>query len=267
MRSLPIFPSSLSNLQLLEEVLYDLPLLEGIFLHWHRYGVTATTAGMRLLLARRRQLLGPTTLSAASIQLQYECATDSLCGQAEHSPWDSRPLHARLLRHTPSLKAAKTQAALLPPGVLEHKTVSMTIDETSFLCTGIGPHRLTRKQRCAISAILSLPGRPLKQSSSNPVCSNPIEMFGMQQAMVSPFLYSSHHAEVSALVLMPWPKEREQQACEVAIALSLWESLLLPVRCLRQVIWSYAKRAFPTAWLIKLESEDGLDAYAEQRIS
>ena len=58
--------------------MYDLPPLEGVFLHWHTHGVTATTAGMHSLLARRKQLLGPTTLSGASIQLLYECATDSL---------------------------------------------------------------------------------------------------------------------------------------------------------------------------------------------
>ena len=78
MRALTLFPTPSLNLRLLEEVLYDLPPLEGVFLHWHTHGVTATTAGMSSLLARRKQLLGPTTLSGASIQLLYECATDSL---------------------------------------------------------------------------------------------------------------------------------------------------------------------------------------------
>ena len=39
MRALTAFPSSFLNLRLLEEVLYDLPPLEGVFLHWHTYGV------------------------------------------------------------------------------------------------------------------------------------------------------------------------------------------------------------------------------------
>src|SRR5690242_16746794 len=128
MRPLTMSPSTFANLQILEEVLYDLPPLEGIFLHWHTYGVTTTTAGMSSLFARRKQLLGPTTLSGASIQLLYECANDSLRRlhqpvQDLHSPWDSRPLHVRLLRHGPTLSAAETQA-LLPPGVLVQKTVS-----------------------------------------------------------------------------------------------------------------------------------------------
>src|SRR5713101_2289683 len=102
MRALTLLPTPSLNLRLLEEVLYDLPPLEGVFLHWHTYGVKATTTGMNSLLARRKQLLGPTTLSGASIQLLYACATDILhwqVGHNLHSPWDSRPLHARLLRH------------------------------------------------------------------------------------------------------------------------------------------------------------------------
>src|SRR6266704_6210770 len=99
MRSHTSFPSPMMNIRLLEEVLYDLPPLEGVFLHWHTHGVTATTTGISSLLARRKQFLGPTTLSGASIQLLYACVTHSLrrlClpGQDPHS---RRPLHARLL--------------------------------------------------------------------------------------------------------------------------------------------------------------------------
>src|SRR6266581_1512881 len=173
MRSCSAFPSPFQNLRLLEEVLYDLPPLEGVFLHWHTHGVTATTTGISSLLARRKQFLGPTTLSGASIQLLYSCATDSLRrlslpGQELSSPWDSRPLHARLLRHGPSLSAAGTQA-LLPPGVLVHQTVSMTLDETLLLCMGIGPQRVTRQQRRAIAAVFALPRRAVKPSPVNPV--------------------------------------------------------------------------------------------------
>jgi hypothetical protein len=35
MRALTLFPTPSLNLRLLEEVLYDLPPLEGVFLHWH----------------------------------------------------------------------------------------------------------------------------------------------------------------------------------------------------------------------------------------
>jgi len=46
------------------------------------------------------------------------------------------------------------------------------------------------------------------------------------------------------------------QAREVAISLSQWESLVLPLRCLRQVIRSYARQAYPGVRIIELESEE-----------
>src|ERR1700686_1957386 len=100
MRSFAPVPSATMNLPLAEEVLYDLPPLEGVFLHWHTHGVTATTSGITSLLYRREQMLGSATLSGASIKLLYECAADCLhrLPMPVDSPWDSRPLHARLLR-------------------------------------------------------------------------------------------------------------------------------------------------------------------------
>jgi hypothetical protein len=215
---------------------------------------------MYSLLARRKQLLGPTTLAGASIQLLYECATDSLRrlslpGQELHASWESRPLHTRLLRHGPTLSAAGTQA-LLPPGVLVHKTVSMTLAETLLLCTSVGPQRLTRQQLHTIAAALEMPRRAAKQCTINRVTSNPVETFTTQPGMVSPFLHPSHHTGLGALVLLPWPEQPEVPEQEVAISLSLWESLVLPLRCMRQLIRSYAKRAYPGVYIIELESEE-----------
>jgi hypothetical protein len=82
--------------------------------------------------------------------------------------------------------------------------------------------------------------------------------------MVTPFLHPSHHADVSALILSPCPKQWEALDREVAIPLSLWESLVLPLRCLRQVIRSYASRAYTAVRIIELESEEMLYAHAEK---
>jgi hypothetical protein len=263
--------SPFQNLRLLEEVLYDLPPLEGVFLHWHTHGVTATTAGMSSLFARRKQLLGPTTLSGESIQLLYECANDSLrrlhLPMVDlHSPWDGRPLHARLLRHGPSLSSSETQA-LLPQGVLVQKTVSITLADSLLLCTSAGTRRVTRQQLQTLSAALALPRRSVKQCTINGLTANPVEFFAMQPGMVSPFLHPTRDSAFGALVLLPWPKRWEAQEREVAISLSLWESLVLPLRCLRPLIRSYASRAYPDVRIIELESEDALYAQAQQRIS
>ena len=121
MRSYASVPltSSLPPLSLLEEILYDLPPLEGIMLHWHTHGVVALTPGIVSLFARRKQLLGPATLPGASIQLLATCAEVCLPRGAEESwinTWEVRPLHTQLVRHRHSHSAAETQT-LLPPGV------------------------------------------------------------------------------------------------------------------------------------------------------
>src|SRR5579863_2918390 len=168
MRAFASVLSASMNHHLAEEILYDLPPLEGVFLHWYAHGVTATTPGIASLLSRREQMLGTATLSGASIRLLYECAADCLrrLPLPVYSPWDSRPLHARLLRHAPSQRAADTQA-LLPPGVLVQKTVSVTIGERLLLCTGVGTASLTRWHLRDIAAALGLSYRTVKRCTIN----------------------------------------------------------------------------------------------------
>ena len=62
------------------------------------------------------------------------------------------------------------------------------------------------------------------------------------------------------------PERWEAHEREVAIPLSLWESLVLPFRCLRLLIRSYARRVYPRVRIIELESEDTLYAHNEQSI-
>ena len=252
----------------LEEVLYDLPPLEGIFLHWHMQGMSATTAGIISLLARRKQLLGSTTLSGASIQLLYACAKDTFCsrpGQEPFSPWGSRPLHTRLLRHGSAHSAAEMQA-LLPPGVLVHKTISFTLADTIVLCTGVGTQCLTRRHLRTIAAALVRHGPNVKQWTINPAPGSSVKKLAMHPELVSPFLHPSRHAGLAALALLPWSDRWEGHEPEVAISLSLWESLVLPLRCLYPLIRSYAKRAYPTVRVIELESEGTADAYTDEII-
>ena len=59
---------------------------------------------------------------------------------------------------------------------------------------------------------------------------------------------------------------------EVAISLSLWESLVLPLGCLRPLLWSYAARAYPEVRLIDLQGtgendESPGDAGASSRVT
>ena len=85
----------------------------------------------------------------------------------------------------------------------------------------------------------------------------------MLPGMVSPFLHPERTAGLSALVLLPWRERWEVQEREVAISLSMWESLALPVRCLRPLIRQYARRAYPQVRLIELGSEGDIESFAE----
>ncbi|GAC1369306.1 MAG: hypothetical protein NVSMB44_36100 [Ktedonobacteraceae bacterium] len=260
------FPTASMNLRLTEEILYDLPPLEGVFLHWHTHGVAAATAtpGITSLLHRREQLLGTATLPGASIKLLYECAMACLhrLPGPVYSPWNSRPLHARLLRHGPSQSAAETQV-LLPPGVLVQKTVTVALGEHLLLCSGVGTQSLTRRQLQDIATALAFPHRTMKRCTINSSAHHSVEAFARQPGMVSPFLHPKRATELVALVLLPWRELGEAQEREVAISLSLWESLALPLRCLHPLLRRYARRAYPGVRLIELGNASTLEAFEE----
>jgi hypothetical protein len=271
MRSYASVPltSSLPPLCLLEEVLHDLPPLEGVLLHWHTHGAAALTPGIVSLFSRRKQLLGPATLPGTSIQLLATCVEERLprgAQRAEISPWEARPPHTRLVRHRHSHSAMETQA-LLPPGVLVQKTVTLALGELLVLCTGVGTWRLSRQDLHGIARVLGLPNRRSRHATINPESFQTVEAFGMLPGMVSPFLHPLQATRLAALVVLPWPRCWEAQRHEVAISLSLWEGLVLPLGCLRPLLRSYACCAFPAVRLIDLqgteeddESTSGSDA-------
>ena len=85
----------------------------------------------------------------------------------------------------------------------------------------------------------------------------------MQRGMLSPFLHPEREAGLAAFILLPWPQRWEAQEREVALSLSLWESLLLPLRCLRPLLRRYAKRAYPQVHLIELGNAGAIDSLEE----
>ena len=169
------------------------------------------------------------------------------------------------MRHAASRSAAETQA-LLPPHVLVQKTVSVALDSTCLLCTGAGDFRLTRRDLRRIGRSLALPGHAASHATINPASCSPVEMFGMQEGMVSSFLPPYRQTGLAALVLLPslsaCPRESEQtpeQEWEIALSLSLWESLLLPLHSFRPLVEAYSRRACPALRVIALESEKPTD--------
>lgn len=251
--------SSLPPLSLLEEVLYDLPPLEGVLLQWQTHGAAALTPGIVSLFSRRKHLLGPATLPGTSIQLLTTCVEECLPRGAQEagiSAWEARPLHTRLVRHRHSHSAMETQA-LLPPAVLVQKTVTLALGELLVLCTGVGTWRLSRQDVQEIAKVLGLPKRRSRYATINPASLQTVEEFGMLPGMVSPFLRQSRATRLAALVVLPWPRCWEDQRRDVAVSLSLWESLVLPLSCLRSLLRSYAEHAYPAVRLIDLHEREG----------
>ena len=78
----------------------------------------------------------------------------------------------------------------------------------------------------------------------------------MLPGMVSPFFSPLRKTRLAGVVLLPWPRWWEEKGREGAVSLSHWESLLLPLHCLKDIVCGYARHAYPYAQLIELEREE-----------
>jgi hypothetical protein len=111
----------------------------------------------------------------------------------------------------------------------------------------------------AITQALGLPSRGIRQGTITPANGEVMAECGLLQGMISPFLRPQRPTGLTTLVLLPWPKRWDAQAREVAIALSLWESLVLPLECLRPLMRLYATRAYPGVRLLDLHGAEETD--------
>src|SRR5947209_5392233 len=211
-----------------EQMHSELPSLRATFEAWHLGGATSG----RDALDMREYCLSARMLSSASLHLLYEIASQFV---------DDLPVH--VYSHEASYSAVETQA-LLPKNVLVLKTVSVDMAGRLLLWTSVGEQRLSLGQRRAVAESLGLPLRAAKHCSINPLTCNPEKEFAMLPGMVSPFLPPFRPGRLAALVLVRWPSEWEGQDKEVAISLSLRESLVLPLRCFYVILRQYATRAY-----------------------
>lgn len=219
-----------------------LPPLQDAFTSWQRAGGSAPSAE----LALREQLLGPATLASASLRLLYDISSQFV---------DDLP--QRIYWHAPTLSARETQAAL-PPRVLVQKTVSVEMAGHLLLWTGVGDDEHTLDQRRVVAGALGLPRRAARQCSTNPVSCRPDQEFGMLPGMVSPFLSPLRPTRLVSVVQVSWPTEWQEQGKAVGISLSLCESLILPLTCLRAVVLQYAVRACPGMRWLEVSRRDRL---------
>ena len=233
--------SAMDEVEHLEQIYQDLPPLAAIFEAWHCSGSRGSMNALQL----REQRLGITTLSSGSLGLLYDIASQFL-----------DDLHVRICRHGVSQSAVETQA-LLPRHVLVQKTVSVEMAGNLLLWSCVGEQKVDLSQRRVVAASLGLPLRAAKRCSINsPTCS-PEEEFAMMRGMVSPFLPPHCPNRLSAVVLVSWSQEWEDQGKEVGISLSLFESLVLPLKYFRPIMQQYMRRAYtPNVRWIELPPEE-----------
>ncbi len=241
-------PTHLSTLSQLFSYLF--PLTE-VFETWD---TMRAMQSIRPLMVRE-QVLGAATLPGTSLQLLCEVAYTLLQGipSGVHSTLGNKcPLHQRVVWHAATLSAEETQA-VLPLGALVQKTITVELDGRLILCSGVGTQPITRPQIHDLAAHLSLPRKSTKRCTLNPVTCDPVKEFEMLPGMVSPFLRPQRTTRLTALALLSWPRYWEELAYEVAISLSLWESVLLPLRCLKALLYGYARQAYPNLPVIELQ--------------
>ena len=229
------------HLAYLEQANCRLLPVQKTFARWQRAGGSAPSQELVL----RERLLGPATLSSASLRLLYDISSQFVDNLPEHICW-----------HAPTLSASETQA-VLPPQVLVQKTVSVEMAGQLSLWTGIGDYEHTLDQRRVVASALGLPRRAARQCSTNPATCRPEEEFAMLPGMVSPFLSPLRPTRLVSVVQMPWSRAWEEQGKAVGVSLSLFESLILPLSCFRAVVLQYAAQAYaPGIRWMEVSSQD-----------
>jgi hypothetical protein len=232
----------------LERIHRRLAPLQDIFACWQRAGGSAPSEA----LAQRERLLGPATLSSASLRLLYDLASQYILD-----------LPTRICWHEAMQSAAETQA-VLPAGVHVQKTVSVDMAGQLLLWSCVGEQMQTLDQRRAVTTALALPRRAAKRCSTNPATCRPEEEFAMLPGMISPFLAPLRPSRLVAVVQVCWPTTWDEEGHAVGVSLSLFESLILPLRCFRSILRQYARHAYaPSIRWIEVPPADGALAKRE----
>ena len=196
------------------------------------------------------------------------CERASTLGIATLRP-DSLLLLARLFReeglemadhlfdpHAATLRASEKQA-LLPVRAQVQKTVSLLVGGRLVLVTWIGDRLLGRAERFALAAKLGLSRSAARQATLNPPGCVAEQEFGLLRGMVSPFLPTGFGTKLHAVTQLSWPQVWEDEGQSVAISLSPCESLLIPLRCYRRILYHYVRQSIPNVPLVELDVSPG----------
>lgn len=203
-------------------------------------------AGLRARLSERASALGIATLRPESLLLLAQLFREEGLEMAEHlfGP------HAATLH-------AREKQALLPVCAQVQKTVSLLVGGRLVLVTWIGDRLLGRAERFALAAKLGLARKEARQATLNPLGCIAEQEFGLLRGMVSPFLPAGFGTCLRAVAQLSWPQVWEDEGQSVAISLSPCESLLIPLRCYRRILYHYVRQCISGVSLVELDVSPG----------
>jgi len=208
------------------EILSTLPRIEEVF---SVYG----TADWVRQLHRRGEYFGKGSLSGGVIH--------ELCVIAEELGVTG--LAHRVLTHSPSFSAASKQQ-ILPSTVHVQKTISMQIGDEYTLCTGVGDWSVDRNLKKFIVKHMALSSSAMHSIIINPPTIDPIKHLGVWPGMVSPFLDTTLPANLRTLIILQPSTEVLEQ--DFGVSISLYESLILPVRYFTAIVSNFVGTMQPT---------------------
>jgi hypothetical protein len=219
-------------------------------LHIHTLLTTEGSGTHSPTWEERESALGCATVSWTSFTLLMAQLT--ACGITD--------LAERIVWHPPTVSAAETQS-YLPAQTLVLKTVTAAYGSASqgqrtlVLFTGVGDYRLGRKQHRAGASLLGLRRDHVAWCSLNPAWCQPEEEYGLAAGMISPLLSPERasRSRLRAIFLLKPPPGEGNETTQVALSLSLYESLLVPSHQMVRLLEGYAQAAYPHLPLMWVE--------------
>jgi hypothetical protein len=204
------------------------------------------SAGLNARLSEREAALGIATLPSDSLLLLAQLLHEEGLDMADH-----------LFGPHPATLRAREKQALLPGSAHVQKTVSLLLGGQLVLVTSIGDRLLGLSERFALAAKLGFARRVARQATLNPHGCVAEQEFGLLRGMVSPFLPAGFGNGLRAVAQLSWSQMWEEGGQSVAISLSPCESLLIPLRCYRRVLYRYTHQSIPDVPLLELDISPG----------
>ena len=202
------------------------------------------SASAMRFFSQRESTLGVGTISAHAMSIVHELLTTL------QIPWS-------ILHHTPSLTACDKQTIVAQHNIslLVNKTLSVSIGNTLVLITGMGDFTLRKVQITELGKQLGLSSNQRNRIEINPRWFSPEEHLCLRTGMVSP-LFSMQQVHTPSLLhaLAFLSSERTLPHMNIALSLSLEESLIVPVCAFQPLLSCFAQQAYPDLPLLSLST-------------